>query len=161
MYAVEEGASMERLFGTAYDIIMEQIRKPDNEDINLQELSNLLEQALNQRFCRVSLILLDRLTIGPRSKLAKMFSLDENIDSACATFQCARNRTQQRNIVAAPGTPRDVDMEVEESEPPSPQISLSISHEITTDVSERMVQKVGLRKDQHCQRVNNKMTSRD
>ena len=149
MYAIDEDVSMEQLFGTAYDIIMEQIRKPDCEDVNLQELANVLERALNQRFCRVSLILLDRLTIGPRSKLAKMFSLDENFDGACTTFQCALKRIQQSNIATAPGTPRDVDMEVEEPQTRSPQVSIATNHEITTDVSERMVQKVGLRKAHH------------
>lgn len=149
MHAINADVSMEQLFGTAYDIVMEQIRKPGNEDMSLQELTNVLEQALNQRFCRVSLILLDRLTVGPISKLAKMFSLDENIDGACTTFQCALDKTRQHNIVTVPGTPRDVDMEVEEPETPSPQVSLLTNHEITTDVSERMVRKVGLRKDQH------------
>jgi len=149
MHAITADVSMEQLFGTAYDIVMEQIRKPGNEDMSLQELTNVLERALNQRFCRVSLILLDRLTVGPISKLAKMFSLDENIDGACTTFKCALDKTRQHNIVTAPGTPRDVDMEVEEPEIPSPQVSLSTNHEITTDVSERMVRKVGLRKDQH------------
>jgi len=148
MYAIDEGVSMEQLFGTAYDIIMEQIRKPESEDVNLQELANVLEQALNQRFCRVSLILLDRLTIGPISKLAKMFSLDEDIDSAFTTFQCALKKIQQ-SVVTTPGTPRDVDMEVEEPQTHSPQVSLVTNHEITTDVSERMVRKVGLRKAHH------------
>ena len=148
MYAIAEDVSMEQLFGTAYDIIMEQIRKPDNEDADLQELANVLEQALNQRFCHVSLILLDGATIGPRSKLAEKFSLDENIDGACKTFQCALERIRN-NIANAPGTPRDVDMEVEEPQTPSPQASLSINHEITMDVSERMVRKVGLRKAHH------------
>lgn len=149
MYAISEDVSMEQLFGTAYDIIMEQIKKPDDEDINLQELANVLEQALNQRFCRVSLILRDRLTIGPKSKLAKKFSLDENIDDACTTFKSALDGIRQSNIATAPGTPRDVDMEVEEPETPSPQVSLAANHEITLDVSERMVRKVGLRKAQH------------
>lgn len=151
MHAIGEDVSIEQLFGTAYDIIMEQIRKADDEDINLQELGNVLEQALNQRFCRVSLILLNRLTIGPRSKLANKFSLDEDIDGACKTFQSALKGIQQSNIatVTAPGTPRDVDMEVEEQETTSPQVSLSSNHEITMDVSERMVRKVGLRKVHH------------
>ena len=149
MYLIDEDVSMEQLFGTAYDIVMEQIRKPDNEDIDLQELTNVLERALNQRFCCVSLILIDRSTMGPRSQLANKFSLEENIDGACATFQSALDRTRQLNIVTAPGTPRDVDMEVEEPETPSPQVSLSTNHEITTDITERMVRKVGLRKDHH------------
>lgn len=149
MHVIGEDVSLEQLFGTAYDIIMEQIKKPDEEDINLQELANVLEQALNQRFCRVSLILLDRLTIGPKSKLAKKFSLDENIDDACKTFKSALDGIRQSNIATAPGTPRDVDMEVEEPETPSPQVSLAANHEITLDVSERMVRKVGLRKAHH------------
>ena len=149
MYAIDEDVSMELLFGTAYDIVMEQIRKPDDEGIDLQVLTNVLERALNQRFCHVNLIQLDKLTIGPRSKLAKKFSLDENIDGACKTFRCALEKVRQSNIVTAPGTPRDVDMEVEEPEIPSPQVSLSTNHEITMDVSERMVRKVGLRKAHH------------
>lgn len=140
---------MEQLFGTAYDIIMEQIKKTDNGDVNLQDLTNVLEGALNQRFCRVSLILLDRLTIGPKSKLAKKFSLDEDIDGACTTFQSAQDRLRQSNFVTEPGTPRDVNMEVEEPETPTPQVSLSTNHEITTEVSERMVRKVGFRKDHY------------
>lgn len=148
MYAISEDVSMEQLFGTAYDIIMEQIKNPDDEDINLQELANVLEQALNQRFCHVSLILRDRLTIGSK-KLAKKFSLDENIDDACKTFKSALDGIRESNIATAPGTPRDVDMEVEETETPSPEVSLVTNHEITLDVSERMVQKVGLRKAQH------------
>lgn len=146
MHVIGEDVSMEQLFGTAYDIIMEQIKKPDDEGINLQELANVLERALNQRVCHVSLILLDRMTIGPKSKVAKMFSLDENIDDACKTFKCALDEIQRSNIATAPGTPRDVDMEVEEPETPSPEVSLATNHEITLDVSERMVQKVGLRK---------------
>ncbi|KAL9955973.1 hypothetical protein ACROYT_G037382 [Oculina patagonica] len=146
MYAIDEGVSMENLFGTAYDIIFEKVKKTDHGDVDLEDLTNVLEGALNQRFCRVSLILLDRLIIGPKSKLAKMFSFDETIDSACTTFQCALEKLRRTNIVTAPGTPSDVDMEVEEMVTHSPQISLSTNHEITTDVSERMVRKVGLRK---------------
>lgn len=152
MYAIDEGVSMENLFGTAYDIIFEEVKKTDNGDVDLEDLTNVLEGALNQRFCRVSLILLDRLVIGPKSKLAKMFSLDENIDSACTTFQCALERLRRSNIVTAPGTPSDVDMEVEETETHSPQVSLSTGHKITTDVSERMVRKVGLRKHHYSSR---------
>lgn len=140
---------MEQLFGTAYDIIMEQIKETDNGDVNLQDLTNVLEGALNQRFCRVSLILLDRLAIGPKSKLAKKFSLDEDIHGACITFQCALDGLRQSTLVTEPGTPRDVNMEVEEPETPSPQVSLATNHEITTEVSERMVRKVGLRKDHY------------
>ena len=139
---------MERLFGTAYDIVFEEIKKR-NGDVDLEHLTNVLEGALNQRFCRVSLILLDRLTIGPKSQLAKMFSLDEDIDSACTTFQCALEKLRQSNIVTAPGTPSDVDMEVEETGTQSPQVSISPGHRITTDVSGRMVRKVGLRKAHH------------
>ena len=149
MHAIGEDVSIEQLFGTAYDIVMEQIRKAGDEDVNLQELANVLERALNQRFCRVSLILLNRLIIGPRSKLAKKFSLDEDIDGACKTFQRALEGIRQSNIATAPGTPRDVDMETEEQETTSSQVSLSSNHEITMDVSERMVRKVGLRKNHH------------
>ena len=152
MYVIDEDVSIEHLFGTAYDIILEQIKKAEGGDVNLEELTNVLEGALNQRFCRVSLILLDRLTIGPKSKLAKMFSLDEDMDNACTTFQCALERLRQSNIVTAPGTPSDVDMELEGTEAHSPQVSLSTNHGITTDVSERMVRKVGLRKHHHSSR---------
>ena len=144
MYAIEENVSMERLFGTAYDIVVEEIKKTDGGDVNLEDLTVKLQGALNQRFCRVSLVLFNRLTIGPASKLAKKFSLDEDICSACRTFTGALERIRQSNIDAAPGTPSDVDME--EGQSASPQISLSTGHEITTDISERMVRRVGLRR---------------
>lgn len=147
MYAIEEDVSMEHLFGTAYDIIIEEIRKTESGDVNLEDLTRKLEGALNQRFCRVSLILFNRLTIGPKSNLARKFSLDEDIASACTTFQRTLDISRQSGIAAAPGTPRDVNME--ETDTASPQVSLMTGHGITTDVSERMVRKVGLRKDHY------------
>ena len=82
-----------------------------------------------------------RLALGPATKLAKKFSLDEDFPSACDTFQSALEKRRQstRNIVAAPGTPCDVDMEEAQT---TSQFSLSTDCVITTEVSERILQRV-------------------
>ena len=79
-----------------------------------------------------------QLAIGPATKLAKKFSLDEDFPSACDTFQSALEK--RHNIVAAPGTPSDVDME--EAQATTSQFSLSTHRVITTEVSERILQRV-------------------
>ena len=83
-----------------------------------------------------------QLAIGPATKLAKKFSLDEDFPSACETFQSALEKRRQstRNIVAAPGTTSDVDME--EAQTTTSQFSLSTDCVITTEVSERILQRV-------------------
>ena len=83
-----------------------------------------------------------QLALGPATKLAKKFSLDEDFPSACETFQSALEKRRQstRNIVAAPGTTSDVDME--EAQTTTSQFSLSTDCVITTEVSERILQRV-------------------
>ena len=135
---------MERLYGTAHDIVIEEIRKTGNGDVDLEELRIKLEDALNQRFCRLNLISLNESTIGPSSKPAKKFSLDDSITSACKTFQCELQRMQQC-ITSAPQTPRDVDMEEAAASPQGP----SNNREITSEASERMLRRVVLRRERY------------
>ncbi|XP_066027018.1 uncharacterized protein [Pocillopora verrucosa] len=135
--------SEEHLFGTAYDIIIEEIRKTEGGDVSLEDLNIKLQEGLNQRSFHVSRVLFNgQLAIGPATKLAKKFSLDEDFPSACETFQSALEKRRQstRNIVAAPGTPSDVDME--EAQTTTSQFSLSTDCVITTEVSERILQRV-------------------
>ena len=136
---------MECLYGTAHDIIIEELNKTDDEEVDLEELKIKLEEALNRRFCRVKLITIHGSTIGPSSKSAKKFSLDDCIDSAGRTFQRELPRMQQmqQSIANAPETPSDVNME----EATSPQVSLSTDCKITSEVSERMVRRVVQRRE--------------
>lgn len=146
-YFVQEDISMECLYGTAHDIIIEELKKTDDGEVDLEELKIKLEEALNRRFCRVKLITIHGSTIGPSSKSAKKFSLDDCIDSAGRTFQRELPRMQQmqQSIANAPETPSDVNME----EATSPQVSLSTGCKITSEVSERMVRRVVQRREQN------------
>jgi len=135
---------MERLFGTAHDIVIEKLNKSENGDVDLEELRQILEDALNQRFCRVNLITFNGSTAGPSSKPAKKFSLDDGIESACKTFRCELERMRQC-MANTPETPQDVDME----ETASLQVSLSTDHEITNEASDRMLQRVVRRRERY------------
>jgi len=144
VYTIEEDISMERLFGTAHDIVIEKLNKSENGDVDLEELRQILEDALNQRFCRVNLITFNGSTAGPSSKPAKKFSLDDGIESACKTFRCELERMRQC-MANTPETPQDVDME----ETASLQVSLSTDHEITNEASDRMLQRVVRRRERY------------
>lgn len=147
MYTIDANISEEDLFGTAYDIVIEEIRQAEGGDVSLEDLNVKLQEGLNQRSFHVSRVLLDgEMAIGPATKLAKKFSLDEDFPSACETFRSAleNRRRSTSNIVAAPGTPSDVDME--EAQTTNPQFSLLPGCVITTEVSERILQRVGLRR---------------
>ena len=138
---------MERLYGTAHDIVIQEIKKTENEDVDLEDLKAKLQDKLNERFCRVDLITFNGSTIGPISKQAKKFSLDEGMKSICQTFRCELQRMTQC-MANAPETPRDVDMEESQSESASPRVSATRS-EITTGAAERLLQRVVLRKDRY------------
>ena len=77
--------------------------------------------------------------------MAKKFSLDGGIDSACQTFRSEIKRMSQC-ITTAPQTPSDV---VDMEEPTNAQVSLAKNLEISSEVSERMLQRVVLRKQQY------------
>ena len=134
---------MERLFGTAHDIIIEAIKTGEG-DVDLEELKIKLEEALKKRNCHVNLITIHGSTIEPRSKSAKKFSLDDCIDSACRTFQSELQRMPQ-NISNSPIIPSDVEME----EAANPVSLSSTDCEITSEVSERIVRRVVQRREQN------------
>lgn len=136
---------MERLYGTAHDIVIQEIKKTENEDVDLEDLKAKLQDKLNERSCQVNLITFNGSTIGPISKQAKKFSLEEGMKSTCQTFRCELQRMTQC-MANAPETPTDVNMEESPSESASPRVS-STESAITTEVAERLVQRVVLRKD--------------
>lgn len=134
---------MERLFGTAHDIVIQEITTNSGE-VDLEELRDKLKDALNRRFCNVNLITFNGSTIGPSSEAARKFSLDGGIDSACQTFRSEFKRMSEC-VATAPQTPSDVDME----ETTNARVSLAENLGISSEVSERMLQKVALRKQQY------------
>ena len=138
---------MERLYGTAHDIVIQEIKKTENEDVDLEDLKAKLQDKLNERCCHVDLITFNGSTIGPISKQAKKFSLEEGMKSICQTFRCELQKIAQC-MANAPETPTDVNMEESPSESASPRVS-STKSAITTEVAERLVQRVVLRKDRY------------
>lgn len=135
---------MERLFGTTHDIIIDEIAKNDG-DVDLEELLLKVQEEVSKRSCHVNLIAINGSTTSSSSKLAKKFSLDDSIDSACKTFQREMQRMQQVDLAISSGTPVDVNME----EPAGPQVQLLEKQNVTREVSERMVRRVVVRREQY------------
>ena len=135
---------MERLFGTAHDIIIDEIAKNDG-DVDLEELAIKVQEELTKRSCYVNLIAINGSTISRSSKLAIKFSLDDSIDSAIKTFQREMEKMRQADLAISSGTPGDANME----EAAGPQVQLLEKQNVTRAVSERMVRRVVVRRDQH------------
>ena len=136
---------MERLFGTTHDIIIDEIAKNDG-DVDLEELLLKVQEEVSKRSCHVNLIAINGSTTSPNSKLAKKFSLDDSIDSACKTFQREMQKMRQQvDSAISSGTPGDVDME----EAAGPQVQLLEKQNVTREVSERMVRRVVVRREQY------------
>ena len=135
---------MERLFGTAHDIIIDEIAKNDG-DVDLEELAVKVQEELTKRSCYVNLIAISGSTTSPSSKLAKKFSLDDSIDSAIKTFQREMQKMRQADLAISSGTPGDANME----EAAGPQVQLLEKQNVTRAVSERMVRRVVVRREQH------------
>lgn len=135
--------SLERLFGTAHDIVIEEIKKSDG-DVDTGELTVKVLEGLNRRHCRVKLLVIDESTIAPSSKLANKFSWDESIESACKTYRSELEKIRQ-SWANTPGTPSDVNME----EVTEPKVQLLENQLITREVSERMVRRVVVRREQN------------
>ena len=133
---------MERLFGTAHDIILDEIEMNDG-DVVLEELLTKVQEELTKRSLHVNLIAINGSTIGPSSKLASKFSLDDSIDTACKTWQREVQKMRQADSVS--GTPGDVNME----EAAGPQVQLLEKQNVTREVSERMVRRVVVRREQY------------
>ena len=133
---------MERLFGTAHDIILDEIEMNDG-DVVLEELLTKVQEELTKRSLHVNLIAINGSTIGPSSKLASKFSLDDSIDTACKTWQREVQKMRQADSVS--GTPGDVNME----EAAGPQVQLLERQNVNREVSERMVRKVVVRREQY------------
>ena len=145
-YVIEEDISMERLYGTAHDIVIQEIEKTPTRDVDLEELKARLQDALNGRFCHVNLITFNGSTIGPTSKEAKKFSLDEGMKSICQTFRCEHQKMMTQCMANSPETPRDVNVVESQSESASPRVS-STRSDITNEAAERLLRRVVLRKD--------------
>ena len=135
---------MERLFGTAHDIIIDEIAKNDG-DVDLEELAIKVQEELTKRSCYVNLIAINGSTIIRSSKLAIKFSLDDSIDSAIKTFQREMEKMRQADLAVSPGTLGDANME----EAAGPQVQLLEKQNVTRAVSERMVRRVVVRREQH------------
>ena len=128
---------MERLFGTAHDIILDEIEMNDG-DVVLEELLTKVQEELTKRSLHVNLISINGSTIGPSSKLASKFSLDNSIDGACKTWQREVKKMRQADLAIASGSRGDVNME----EAAGPQVQLLEKQNVTREVSERMVRRV-------------------
>ena len=139
--------SMERLFGTAHDIIIDEIANNDG-DVDLEELVIKVQEELTKRSCHVNLIAINGSTTSPSSQLAKKFSLDDSIDSACKTWQREMEKMRQADLAIASGTPGDVNME----EAAGPQVQLLEKQNVSREVSERMVRRVVVRREQYLRR---------
>ena len=136
---------MERLFGTAHDIIIDEIAKNDG-DVDLEELAIRVQEELTKRSCYVNLIAINGSTISRSSKLAVKFSLDDSIHSACKTYQREMQKLRQRlDMAISSETPGDVDME----EAAGSQVQLLVKQNVTREVSERMVRRVVVRREQY------------
>ena len=135
---------MERLFGTAHDIIIDEIANNDG-DVDLEELVIKVQEELTKRSCHVNLIAINGSTTSPSSELAKKFSLDDSIDSACKTWQREMEKMRQVDLAIASGTPGDDNME----EAAGPQVQLLVKQNVSREVSERMVRRVVVRREQY------------
>ena len=138
---------MERLFGTAHDIIIDEIANNDG-DVDLEELVIKVQEELTKRSCHVNLIAINGSTTSPSSELAKKFSLDDSIDSACKTWQREMEKMRQADLAIASGTPGDDNVE----EAAGPQVQLLEKQNVSREVSERMVRRVVVRREQYLPR---------
>ena len=141
MCAIKEHVSLERLIGTAHDIVVPEVNRK-YRDINVEELTEKLRAALDERSCRANLMLRNGVNIPPESELALKLSYDEDLESARITFAQGVNRMQQA-VAATAGIPVDVNMEEMTTE--LARVTISNNHDITNDLSERLVRKVGHR----------------
>ena len=140
--------SVERLFGTAHDIILDEIEMNDG-DVVLEELLTKVQEELTKRSLHVNLIAINGSTIGPSSKLASKFSLDDSMDTACKTWQREVQKMRDMDLAIASGTPGDVNME----EVAGPQVQLMERRNVTREVAERMIRRVVVRREQYRPRI--------
>ena len=139
MHAVEGNRLTERLFGTAYDIVVAEILR-DHGDVDLEKLESKLKDGLNERSCQVAV---PGATIGVDSMMsARKFSLDDGMDNACRTFKSELKRLAQHVVDEATVMQNDVTMEEAGS---SHDVSIEEGG-ITAEVSERVLRKVVQRK---------------
>lgn len=136
---------MERLFGTAHDIIIDEIEMNDG-DVVLEELIAKVQEELGKRSLHVNLIAINGSTTGPSSKLASKFSLDDSIATACKTWQREMKKMREADLaIASAETLSDVNME----EAAAPQVQLLKKQNVNREVSERMVRRVVVRREQY------------
>ena len=140
--------SVERLFGTAHDIILDEIEMNDG-DVVLEELLTKVQEELTKRSLYVNLIAINGSTIGPSSKLASKFSLDDSIDTASKTWQREVQKMREADLAVASGTPGDINLE----EAAGLQVQLLERRNVTREVAERMVRRVVVRKEQYRPRI--------
>ena len=140
--------SVERLFGTAHDIILDEIEMNDG-DVDLEELLPKLQEGLTRRSLHANLIAINGSTIGPSSKLASKFSLDDSIDTASKTWQREVQKMREADLAIASGTPGDVNME----EAAGLQVQLLERRNVTREVAERTVRRVVVRREQYRPRI--------
>lgn len=142
LHAVEGDKLTERLFGTAYDIVVPEILR-EHGDVDLEQLARKLKDGLNERSCRINQVAVPGATNGVDSMMsATKFSLDDGMDNACRTFRSELKRLTQHSVDEATVMQNDVTMEEAES-------LRDVSSEeggITAEVSERMLRKVVQRK---------------
>lgn len=140
MCAIKEDLSLERLIGTAHDIVLPHVIEKYG-DVNVEELTKMLREELNRRSCLTkSIVLQNGVSVLRESELAQKLSYDEDLESACCTFREGVKRLQQAEMPTN-GLPQDVDMEKVTSD--LARITISKDQEITDDLSERLVRKVG------------------
>ena len=136
---------MERLFGTAHDIIIDEIEMNDG-DVVLEELIAKVQEELGKRSLYVNLIAINGSTTSPSSKLASKFSLDDSIATACKTWQREMKKMREADFaIASAETVSDVNME----EAAAPQVQLLEKQNVNREVSERMVRRVVVRREQY------------
>ena len=140
--------SVERLFGTAHDIILDEIEMNDG-DVDLEELLPKLQEGLTRRSLHANLIAINGSTIGPSSKLASKFSLDDSIDTASKTWRREVQKMRDADLTIASGTPGDVNME----EAAGLQVQLLERRNVTREVAERTVRRVVVRREQYRPRI--------
>lgn len=142
LHAVEGDILTERLFGTAYDIVVTEILR-DHGDVDLEKLESKLKDGLNERSCRINQVAVSGATIGVDSMMsARKFSLDDGMDNACRTFKSELKRLAQHVVDEATVMQNDVTMEEAGS---SHDVSIEEGG-ITAEVSERVLRKVVQRK---------------
>lgn len=142
LHAVEGDILTERLFGTAYDIVVAEILR-DHGDVDLEKLESKLKDGLNERSCRINQVAVPGATIGVDTMMsARKFSLDDGMDNACRTFKSELKKLAQHVVDEATVMQSDVTMEEAGS---SHDVSIEEGG-ITAEVSERVLRKVVQRK---------------